>query len=89
MSPSEQNDVTHAGNLWYNSLMTEFGNGPTLRESCTWLTDDHERHRRILDVTERNSVIEGLPPFREETRREILLQLQQISPAVPLVMQPE
>lgn len=59
--------------------MTDFGNGPTLRESCSWLNDSDERHRRILDVTERNSVIEGLPPFREETRRAILLQLQQIS----------
>ena len=71
----------------YNSGMTEFGTGPTLRESCSWLQSDHERHRRILDVAERNSVIEGLPPFREETRREILLKLQQFSPAEPLAAQ--
>ncbi len=69
--------------------MTEFGTGPTLRESCPWLQDDHDRHRRILEVTERNSVIEGLPPFREETRREILLQLQQVNPVEPLATQPE
>ncbi|MEP3479748.1 MAG: hypothetical protein ABJZ55_10910 [Fuerstiella sp.] len=59
--------------------MTEFGTGQPLKDACTWLQDDYERHDRILDVAERNSVIEGLPPFREETRRAILRQLQSIS----------
>ena len=52
------------------------GNGPTLKQACAWIRDDSERRRRILDVTERNSVIEGLPPFREETRARILAQLK-------------
>jgi hypothetical protein len=59
--------------------MSDFGNGPSLRSICPWLKDTAERHRRILDVTERNSVIEGLPPFDDETRRRILGQLEAIS----------
>ena len=43
--------------------MTNFGEGPALKDACPWLKDTAERHRRILDVTERNSVIEGLPPM--------------------------
>lgn len=61
--------------------MTEFGTGQPLKNACRWLQDADERHQRILDVTERNSVIEGLPPFQEETRRAILKQLQDISPS--------
>ena len=56
--------------------MKTFGTGPTLRDSCPWLLDESERHARILEVTERNSVIEGLPPFQEETRQRILSQRQ-------------
>ena len=56
--------------------MKIFGTGPTLRDACPWLRDESERHARILEVTERNSIIEGLPPFREETRQRILSQLQ-------------
>ena len=48
--------------------MIDFGTGPTLKEACPWLRDDAERQKRIVDVAERNSVIEGLPPFQEETR---------------------
>ena len=48
--------------------MTDFGKGPTLAEANPWLRDEAERIERILDVTERDSVIEGLPPFSEETR---------------------
>lgn len=55
--------------------MTNFGSGPTLREACSWLQDDAQRHQQILDVTERNSVIEGLPPLRDETRLRILQRL--------------
>ena len=36
-------------------------------------------HEMILDVTERNSVIEGLPPFTEETRRHIMAELEALS----------
>jgi hypothetical protein len=55
--------------------MVTFGKGPALRDACPWLRDSSERHRRILDVTERDSVIEGLPPFREETRLRIAERL--------------
>jgi hypothetical protein len=64
---------------WYNCVMTDFGKGPSLHSTCPWLRDTAERHRRILDVTERNSVIEGLPPFDDETRQRILAQLAAIS----------
>jgi hypothetical protein len=56
--------------------MEHFGTGPTLAESNPWLKDPAERHRRILDVAERNSVIEGLPPFTQELREHILCQLR-------------
>ena len=49
----------------------DFGKGPTLIEAFAWLRDDAERVERILDVVERNSVIEGLPPFGEDMRRRI------------------
>lgn len=52
-----------------------FGTGPKLKDACSWLRDDDARRERILDVAERNSVIEGLPPFREETRRRLKEQL--------------
>jgi hypothetical protein len=55
--------------------MIDFGTGPTLREASPWLRDASERHRRILEVTERDSVIEGLPPLSDETRRRIIEQL--------------
>ena len=62
--------------------MIDFGKGPTLRESCSWLQDDEERWNRILDAVERNSVIEGLPPFAE-TRRVLLEELHALSPPLP------
>jgi hypothetical protein len=43
--------------------MTDFGKGPTLAQVNPWLRDEVEQIERILDVTERNSVIEGLPPY--------------------------
>ena len=55
--------------------MIDFGKGQTLRDACPYLRDAQERAERILDVAERNSVIEGLPPFREETRRRLRDQL--------------
>ncbi len=55
-----------------------FGNGPILKDACPYLRDDAERRERILDVVERNSVIEGLPPFDEETRRRLRKQLAAI-----------
>lgn len=63
--------------------MLNFGKGPALKDACPWLRDDAERHRRILEVTERDSVIEGLPPFRAETRRRIAEQLMAIDRTSP------
>jgi hypothetical protein len=51
--------------------MTNFGTGPTLKDASPYLRDDKSRIERILAVTEINSVIEGLPPFQEETRERI------------------
>jgi hypothetical protein len=64
--------------------MIDFGKGPTLRESCRWLQNDEERWSRILDAVERNSVIEGLPAFSEETRRRFLEDLKRLSPPLPV-----
>lgn len=61
----------------------DFGNGPILKDACPYLRDDEERRERILDVVERNSVIEGLPPFEEETRRRLQKQLAAISGPPP------
>lgn len=59
--------------------MEILGSGPTLKESCAWLRDDTARIEMILDVVERDSVIEGLPPFEEETRQRLREQLATIS----------
>jgi hypothetical protein len=66
--------------MWYTRRMAiDFGKGPVLKDACVWLRDDRARHERILDVTERNSVIEGLPPFQEETRQRIMAELWAVS----------
>ena len=59
------------------------GSGPSLIDTSPWLRDPAERHRRILDVAERNSVIEGLPPFTDETREKIRAELESLSAAAP------
>ena len=51
--------------------MTDFGKGLTLKEASPHLRNEQARIERILTVTETDSVIEGLPPFREETRQLI------------------
>jgi coenzyme F420-reducing hydrogenase gamma subunit len=63
--------------------MTNFGNGPTLKETFPWLRDDDARIERILTVTEVNSVIEGLPPLKEEIREKIKQYLKGLSGPVP------
>lgn len=63
--------------------MTEFGTGPTLREASPWLQDDVRRRARIIEVAERNSVIEGLPPFRAETRQRLLEYLEAMDTSGP------
>ena len=59
--------------------MTEFGKGPTLKEGSPWLRNDRERIDRILTVAETDSVIEGLPPFREETRERLRQRLTSLN----------
>ena len=56
--------------------MMNFGNGPTLTQANPWLRDETERIKRILDVTERNSVAEGLPPLTEEMRDRLRKELR-------------
>lgn len=65
-------------------MSLNLGSGPTLKDACSWLRDDQARRERILDVTERNSVIEGLPPFQAETRRRIMEQLQALGGQSPV-----
>lgn len=59
--------------------MTNFGTGPTLRDASPWLQDDAQRRERILDVAERNSVIEGLPPFPESLREQLRREMAAIA----------
>ena len=56
--------------------MNDFGKGPTLEEGCPSLRDEDERVARILDVVDRNSVIEGLPPLEEGTRERLRTRLR-------------
>ncbi len=63
--------------------MTNFGNGPTLKETWPWLRDDDARIERILNVTEVNSVIEGLPPLKEDAREKIKQFLMGLSGHAP------
>ncbi len=56
-------------------MAINFGSGLKLKDACSWLQDGETRRERILDVAERNSVIEGLPPFQEETSQRLKEQL--------------
>jgi hypothetical protein len=64
-------------------MAIQFGTGPTLKDACPWLRDDVLRHQRIVDVTERNSVIEGLPPLQEHTRQLIMSRLRDLAQRQP------
>jgi len=59
-------------------MAINFGSGPSLKDASPWLRNTAERHARILRVTEINSVIEGLPPFTDETRAMIAAKLSAI-----------
>lgn len=56
--------------------MSQPETSPTLIEASPFVRDPAERNRRILDVTERNSVIEGLPALTEATRSRIMDRLR-------------
>ena len=51
----------------------------TLIEASPWLRDDNARIAQILTVAEINSVAKGLPPFQEETRKQIRQRLSDLS----------
>ena len=69
---------------WYNwGMSIDFGTGPTLQEFSPWLRDPEARREMILNVTERNSVIEGLPPFTAEFRARLRSQLAATSEPQP------
>jgi hypothetical protein len=63
--------------------MVDFGTGTVLRDTVPWLRDPTTRHARILEVVERNSVIEGLPPFQTATRNRLLQKLNAMTAAEP------
>lgn len=64
---------------WYTYRMNPIpGIGPTLREASPYLRDDAQCIARILDVAERNSMIEGLPAFDEALRQSIRRDLEAI-----------
>jgi hypothetical protein len=63
--------------------VVDVGKRPALKHACPWLRDGDERPRRIIDVTEADSVVEGLPPSRAETRRGIAEQLMAIDRTPP------
>ncbi|QDV48477.1 hypothetical protein [Gimesia fumaroli] len=64
--------------------MNHFGTGKTLREASPHLQDAAERHARILEVAERDSIIEGLPPFTDEIRIRLREQLEAMATAEPV-----
>lgn len=68
-------------------MSIDFGDGPPLKETSPWLRDERERHLRILDAAERNSVIEGLPRFTQEMRSRLLRRLAEL--AVPAQALPQ
>jgi hypothetical protein len=66
--------------VWYTYIMSiEFGTGVPLNQTRPELRDPQTRVEIILDVVERNSVIEGLPPFTELTREKVRRRLLAIS----------
>ena len=52
------------------------GNGTLLKDAFPAFRDTDVRIERILAVAEADSVIEGLPPFDEETRNRLRRQLK-------------
>jgi hypothetical protein len=54
-----------------------------LVEAAPWLRDPVRRHAMILEAVERNSVIEGLPPFSAAIRERIAQQLKALASDLP------
>jgi hypothetical protein len=71
MQPQLRDGRLHS---WYPAGMT-FGKGQPLRQFSKYLRDPKERAERIVDVVERNSVIEGLPKLTPRRRQSLLWKL--------------
>lgn len=56
-----------------------FGKGIILRQFSPKLRDAAVRQKIILDRAERDSVIEGLPPFTQKMKKECLQELKTLS----------
>jgi len=56
-----------------------FGTGTPLRQFSPHLQNAEKRHQIILDRVERNSVIEGLPRFTEQSKDECLQEIKKAS----------
>ena len=52
-----------------------FGKGNSLRAHSKYLQNPKERTKRILNVVERNSIIEGLQKFSKQTRQKFARKL--------------
>jgi hypothetical protein len=63
--------------------MKSFGKGAVLKEAFPQFRDDESRIERVLAVAETDSVIEGLPPFDDETRNRLRQQLKDRSARCP------
>jgi hypothetical protein len=63
--------------------MIDFGTGPKLADANPWLRSKVERISRILDVTERNCAIEGLPRLSNEVRERLRGELMAADELVP------
>lgn len=55
-----------------------FGKGKSLQQASPYLRDPKKRGEQIVDATERNSVIEGLPRLTPQRRQEILRKLKHL-----------
>ncbi|MGO8744548.1 MAG: hypothetical protein ACLQNE_01035 [Thermoguttaceae bacterium] len=55
--------------------MKDFGKGPTLEQASPYLQERAAGTERILEAAERDSVIEGLPPFSEDFRQRLREEL--------------
>lgn len=51
--------------------MSKHRSSKTLFEARSWLQNPEVRNAKILEVAERNSVIEGLPPFSKAFRERM------------------
>jgi hypothetical protein len=56
--------------------MKTLGKGAILKDAFPPFRNDESRIEQILTVAETDSVIEGLPPFDEETRYRLRQQLK-------------